>query len=184
MKRKMNTNGTEPNDPATLTEMNEAVEHPDTLSPKTGGQAHRYLRSGVRFMRHLLEMVVAMFAGMALLGVALGVLGKPPGYDAHLLVRYCLMGAFMAAPMVAWTRHRGHSWTDGLEMTLAMLLPMFALVVPVALGVARYVPGISAASLPIFSHAAMIAGMVVLMIYRVERYTHGTHGRHARTEER
>ena len=65
-----------------------------------------------------------------------------------------------------------------------MLLPMLALVVPVELGVARYMPGLSAASLPIFSHAAMIAGMVVLMIYRFERYTHGTHGRCARAEER
>ena len=91
MERKMNTNGTEPNEPATLTEINEMVEHPGTLSPRTGGQARRYLDSGVRFMRHLLAMVGAMFAGMALLGVALGVLGEPPGYDANPLVRYGLM---------------------------------------------------------------------------------------------
>jgi hypothetical protein len=42
----------------------------------------------------------AMMAGMAVLGVALAALGEPPGYDAHPLVRYGLMGAFMAAPMV------------------------------------------------------------------------------------
>jgi hypothetical protein len=41
-----------------------------------------------------------MMAGMAVLGVALAALGEPPGYDAHPLVRYGLMGAFMAAPMV------------------------------------------------------------------------------------
>ena len=173
MERKMNTNGTEPNEPATVTEMNEAVEHPGTLSPKTGGQARRHLGAGWRFMRHLLEMVVAMFAGMAVLGVALWVLGEPAGYDAHPIVRYGLMGAFMAAPMVAWMRHRGHSWSEGLEMTAAMLLPMFALVVAVELGMARYVPGLSEATLPLFSHVAMIAGMVVLMIYRFERYARG-----------
>jgi DJ-1/PfpI family len=139
-------------------------------------EGSRYLGAGWRFTRHLLEMVVAMFAGMAVLGVALAVLGEPPGYDAHPLVRDGLMGAFMAAPMVAWMRHQGHSWTDGLEMTVAMLVPMLALVVPVELGVARYVPGLSEQSLPIFSHVAMIAGMVVLMIYRFERYAHEAHG--------
>jgi hypothetical protein len=173
MERKTNTNGTEPNEPATSTAMNEAVEETGTVPPRKGAQARRFLGSGVRFMRHLLEMVVAMFAGMALLGVALWMLGEPPGYDAHPLVRYGLMGAFMAAPMVAWMRHRGLSWKDGLEMTVAMLAPMFALVVPVELGVAGYVPGLSEQSLPVLSHVAMISGMVVLMIYRFDRYAHG-----------
>jgi peptidoglycan/LPS O-acetylase OafA/YrhL len=85
--------------------------------------------AGVRFTRHLLEMVVAMIAGMAVLGVAIGVLGEPPGY-ANPLVEYGLMGAFMSAPVVAWMRCRGHSWSDGLEMTAAMLVPMLALVLP------------------------------------------------------
>jgi len=40
------------------------------------------------------------------------------------------MGAFMAAPMVAWMRFRSHSWRDGGELTAAMLVPMLA---PVAL---------------------------------------------------
>jgi hypothetical protein len=78
--------------------------------------------------------------------------------------------AFMSAPMVAWMRFRGHSWSDCMEMTVAMLAAMFALVLPVELGVARYVPGLSEQSLMMLSHVAMIAGMVVLMIYRWERY--------------
>jgi len=141
-------------------------------SAKTGGQARRYLGAGWRFTRHLLEMVVAMIAGMAMLGVALGVLGEPPGYT-NPLVEYGLMGAFMSAPMVAWMRHRGHSWSDGLEMTAAMLVPMLALVFLVELGVARFVPGLSGQSLMMLSHGGMIAGMVVLMIYRFDRYAHG-----------
>jgi hypothetical protein len=60
-----------------------------------------------------------------------------------------------------------------------MLVPMFALVVPVELEVARYVPGLSETSLPIFSHVAMIAGMVVLMIYRFDRYAHGSYSHRA-----
>jgi len=147
-------------------------------SAKTGGQARRYFGAGWRFTRHLLEMVVAMIAGMAVLGVALGVLGKPPGY-ANPLVEYGLMGAFMSAPMVAWMRHRGHSWSDGLEMTAVMLAPMLALVLPVELGVARFVPGLSGQSLMMLSHVGMIAGMVVLMIYRWARYAHGAHSHRA-----
>src|SRR5918999_1770758 len=111
----------------------------------------------------------AMTVGMAVLGVALWALGEPPGY-ANLLVRYGLMGAFMAAPMVAWMRHRGHSWSDGLEMTGAMLVPMLAPVLPVELGVAGYVPGLSEDSLMMLSHVAMIGGMVALMVYRWDRY--------------
>ena len=176
MERKTNTNGTEPNEPATPTAMSKAVEETGTVSRRKAGQARRYFGAGWRFTRHLLEMVVAMFAGMAVLGVTIAVVGEPPGYDAHPLVRYGLMGGFMAAPMVGWMRYRGHSWSDGLEMAVAMLAPMFTLVIPVESGVAGYVPGLSEASLPIFSHVAMIAGMVVLMIYRFERYAHGTHG--------
>jgi hypothetical protein len=165
MERKTNTNGTEPNEPATLTAMSKAVEEAGTVSPRKAGQARRRLRLGAgwRFMRHLLEMVVAMFAGMAVLGVALAVLGEPPGY-ANLFVRYGLMGTFMAAPMVGWMRYRDHAWSDGLEMTAAMLAPTFALVVPVELGVA--VPKLSDGSLITLSHVAMIGGMVALMIYR------------------
>jgi hypothetical protein len=172
MERKMYTYSTESSETPTPTVMSTAEEHTAKVSPTMGGQARRYLGVGWRFTRHLLEMVVAMIAGMALLGVAIRVLGEPPGY-ANPLVKYGLMGAFMAAPMVGWMRYQAHSWSDGLEMTVAMLVPMLALVVPVELGMARYIPGLSEASLPIFSHVAMIAGMVVLMIYRWERYAHG-----------
>jgi len=113
-----------------------------------------------------------MVAGMAVLGVALGALGEPPGY-ANTLVECGLMGAFMSVPMVAWMLYRGHSWSDGMEMTAAMLAPMLALVLPVELGVERHVPGPSDHSLMMLSHMAMIAGMVVLMIYRWDRHAHG-----------
>ena len=64
-------------------------------------------------------------------------------------------------------------------MTAAMLSPMFALVLPVELGIV----GLTGHSLMMLSHVAMIGGMVVLMLFRFERYAHGTHGRRARSEE-
>ena len=176
----MNPNNTESTETATPAGMSKAAVRTETASPEAGGRIRRWLRLGAgwRFARHLLEMDVAMMAGMAVLGAALATLGEPPGY-ANLFVRYGVMGAFMAAPMVAWMRHRGHSWRDGGEIAAAMLLPMFALVVPVELGVSRYVPGLSEDSLMMLSHVMMIGGMVVLMIYRFDRYAHGAHGHRA-----
>ena len=125
-----------------------------------------------RFTRHLAEMVIAMIAGMAVLGVVVAVLGELPGSTSPL-VEYAWMGAFMSVPMVAWMRRRGHAWMDGVEMTAAMLVPMFALVLPAQLGVA--VPGLSGHSLMLWAHVAMIGGMVALMVYRWDRYTNGAH---------
>jgi hypothetical protein len=161
--------------------MGNTADRAGTASVETGGRVRGRLVSGWRFTRHLLEMVVAMVAGMAALGVVLAVLGEPPGY-ANLFVRYGLMGTFMAAPMVGWMRFRGHSWSDGAQMTAAMLVPMLVLVAPVELGVA--VPGLSEGSLMMVSHAAMIAGMVVLMVYRFDRYAHADHERRAREGRR
>jgi hypothetical protein len=175
MERQTNIDGTEPNEPAIPTATSKAAEETGKVLPRKAGQTRRYLGASWRFARHLLEMVIAMGAGMAVLGVALWALGEPPGY-ANVLLRYGLMGAFMAAPMVTWMRSRGHSWSDGLEMMAAMLAPMFALVIPVELGVAGFVPGLSEHSLVMLSHVAMIAGMVVLMIYRSERYAYGSQG--------
>ena len=173
----MNSNCTESTEAASHAGMGEAAELSGTVSPRKAGRARRLI-SGWRFARHLLEMVVAMMAGMAILGVVLATLGEPPGY-ANLVVQYGLMGVSMSVPMVAWMRFRGHSWSDGGEMAAAMLLPMFALVVPVELGVSRYVPGLSEDSLMMLSHVAMIGGMVVLMIYRFGRYAHAAHGHRA-----
>ena len=179
MEIKIDTNSTEPVEPAALAVTGEVLEPTETVSPETGGQVLRYVVAGWHFTRHLLEMVVAMMAGMMVLGVAVGILGEPSG-EVNLLVEYGVMGVFMSAPMVAWMRYRGHTWSDGLEMTGAMLIPMFALVLPVELGVVE----LTGHSLMMLSHVAMIGGMVVLMIYRFDRYAHGAHGRRTRQEER
>lgn len=178
METKMNPNSIEASETATLAVVSEGTEQAVTVSQNGAGRARRYLGVGWRFTRHLLEMVVAMMIGMVVLGLALEVFGEPPGY-ANALVEYGLMGAFMSAPMVAWMRYRGHAWSDGLEMTAAMLVPMFAMVLPVELGVARYVPGLSGHSLMLLSHVAMIGGMALLMLYRLDRYAHATHSHHA-----
>jgi hypothetical protein len=76
-------------------------------------------------------------------------------------------------------RRRGHSWSDGLQMTAAMLTPMFALVIPVGLGMVR----LTGHSLMMLTHLAMVGGMVALMVYRWDRYAHGAHDRRAYPDE-
>ena len=173
MEGNTDTPGTEMDVSRTPVAMGGAADLADKTPPEKGRRVRGRFVSGWLFVRHLLEMVVAMLVGMGVFGAALAVLGEPPGY-ANLLVRYGVMGAFMAAPMVGWMRYRGHSWRDGGEMTAAMLVPMLAPVALVELGVA--VPGLSEGSLMMLSHVAMIAGMVALMVYRWDRYAHGSHG--------
>ena len=174
MEEKMNPNSARSIETVPPAVMSGSAELADTASPETGRRIRSRLVSGWRFTRHLLEMVVAMLAGMLVLGMALWALGEPPGYS-YLLVEYGMMGAFMAAPMVAWMRYRGHAWSDGGEMTAAMLVPMFALVLPAELGVV----GLTGHSLMMVSHVAMIGGMAALMVYRFDRYAHGAHDRRA-----
>jgi hypothetical protein len=52
-----------------------------------------------------------------------------------------------------------------------MLSPMFALVLPVELGVV----GLTGHALMVLSHVAMIGGMILLMLYRLDRYAHVHH---------
>jgi hypothetical protein len=114
------------------------------------------------FVRHYLEMVLAMAAGMATYGML---------FRGDLLSRSytdeALMGFFMTVPMVAWMRYRGHSWRQSAEMAAAMLAPAAAVV---ALGAAQ--PAISNRALMLSSHAAMLLGMLVLMLVRRVDYGH------------
>jgi hypothetical protein len=95
----MNPNNTESTETATLVGMSKAAVRTDTASPEAGGRVRGRLRLGAgwRFARHLLEMVLAMIAGVALLGVAIWTLGEPPGYS-NPLVEHGLMGASMSVP--------------------------------------------------------------------------------------
>ena len=85
-----------------------------------------------RFVLHFGEMVLAMMAGML---IYMPVAGLIPTY-----LQQIGMALFMAAPMVAWMRIRGHGWRHGFEMALAMLVPWAAVVGLVALGAANVAP--------------------------------------------
>jgi ethanolamine ammonia-lyase large subunit len=114
------------------------------------------------FARHYLEMVVAMAVGM----VAYGLLFRGNVFSRSL-VDEAVMGAFMTASMVAWMRYRGHAWRQAAEMSVAMLAAVFL----AAAGQAA----VSDRALMLATHAAMLVGMLVLMLARRGEYAHANH---------
>ena len=139
------------------------------------------------FLWHLLQMVVAMMAGMAIYGVLSGVLPASGGYAsllaAYPLLEYPVMFAFMTPPMVALMRYHGYNWRHTTEMVGAMLGPPAVLIALVLCGASDYLPWLSVGTLGLSTHVAMLAGMVVWMIYRRAEIEHlGRHDRHHRSD--
>ncbi|MBX5469405.1 MAG: hypothetical protein IRZ21_05840 [Thermoleophilaceae bacterium] len=137
-----------------------------------------------RFIRHYVEMVVAMFLGMAVLGLpaegalrALGTSTSELQADAPA-VGLLGMALMMTIPMVAWMRYRGHAWRPCWEMAASMFLPTFAVIGLMGAGVVE-----DQAVLLSIEHAAMLPSMLAAMLLRPHEYSCGAHGRHAAREK-
>jgi hypothetical protein len=132
------------------------------------------------FIRHYVEMLVAMFLGMLVLGapalVALGAAGVSSAElrseaPALLLLG---MGVTMTVPMVAWMRYRGHGWAASNEMAASMLIPTAGVI---SLLGTRLVDDVG--TLLAVEHVVMLPSMLVAMLLRREEYSHaGHHDRH------
>jgi hypothetical protein len=125
-----------------------------------------------RFLRHLLEMTVAMMLGMCVLGAAFGVLhvvvfgsGFAAAWQRHVELAAFAMAFNMTLPMLLWMRHRGHSWERGGEMATAMVVPALALLVLFWLGVIPEGPVVP------LQMALMLPAMILLMLYRADEYS-------------
>ena len=128
------------------------------------------------FARHYLEMVVAMFLGMAVLWLpatwalsAVGIGGSSLHEDAPALM-LLVMAVTMTVPMVAWMRYRGHRWQPSLEMAAAMFVPTFAAIGLLWGGLVEDV-----GALVVLEHIAMLLAMLGAMLLRREEYS-GAHG--------
>jgi hypothetical protein len=128
------------------------------------------------FLRHLLEMTVAMMLGMCVLGMAfrgvhVAVFGS--GFDEawreHTELAVFAMTFNMTLPMVAWMHHRGHSWERGGEMAAAMFVLALACLVPFWLGI------VSADVVLPLEMALMIPAMILMMLSRFEEYAGRPH---------
>jgi hypothetical protein len=152
---------------------------PATDSHGTALLQRRRLSSSTRdFVRHYAEMVAAMFFGMVVLGVpagwALGAVGSSLSelkMDAPSLMLLG-MAVTMTAPMSAWMRYRGHGWRANTEMAASMVLPTFAAIALLEAGMMTDID-----FLLLVEHVAMLLGMLVAMLLRLDEYTqHHAHG--------
>jgi hypothetical protein len=79
------------------------------------------------FVRHILEMFVAMVAGIAILGVAVSLLlislGCASLLDDHVDHHAAMMATNTTVGMGLWMRHRGHTRMHIREMAWAMYVP-------------------------------------------------------------
>jgi hypothetical protein len=120
------------------------------------------------FVRHFVEMLVAMVAGMAILGVAasllLILLGCSNLLEEHADLHAVVMATNMTVGMVLWMHHRGHAWIHIREMAGVMYLPFLLLLIPYWAG------ALGAAGLLVGGHLLMLLAMLGVMLYRWEMY--------------
>jgi hypothetical protein len=115
-------------------------------------------------------MVLVMLAGMVVIGgglllaaAAVGVGRAELDADAPALV-LAGMGFSMAAPMIWWMHHRGHSWAANGAMALAMILPCAATLVLLGSGALTDLH-----ALLMLEHIVMFPAMLVAMLpFRTE----------------
>jgi flagellar biosynthetic protein FliP len=109
-------------------------------------------------------MVIAMFAGMAVLGLLLDAAGLGFAHDRQPELAYLLMAFDMSVGMAVWMRYRGHGWAGTLEMCAAMFVPVVPLFPLLWLGV------IDAGGLMLAAHVAMFPLMLAAMFRRLDEY--------------
>lgn len=130
------------------------------------------------FVRHYVEMVLAMAVGMPIFGVLFVSPLDPFGYRATLqanpYVREFVMLVAMSIPMVGFMAYRRHTWPRTIEMVAGMALPALAVI---GLTASSLVPILTVGTLTVFSHLAMLLGMLAAMLYRRSEYS-GAHHHH------
>ena len=119
------------------------------------------------FLRHYLEMVVAMLVGMAVLGAASAGVEAVAGVAVPASAGFAAvkMAFDMSVGMVVWMRYRGHGWPGILEMVAAMFAPAVVLV-PL-----NWLGAISGDLLMIVMHVLMLPLMLVVMLRRRLEYS-------------
>jgi hypothetical protein len=127
-----------------------------------------------RFLWHLLQMVLAMEAGMAVYHLLLSTVLAGTGYAAltreYRLFGYWMMVVSMALAMLAFMRYYHKStWRSCGAMTFAMLAPVATLT---ALVLCELIP---LQTLHAVGDPLMILAMAAYLLYRRGEHVHGGH---------
>jgi hypothetical protein len=122
--------------------------------------------SAKHFLRHYGEMVLAMFLGMAILGLPVDWIMSTAGADSDAFM-FLGMATTMTVPMVGWMLYRGHGWRANTEMSASMLVPAFAVIGVLTTGLLTDI-GV----LMLVEHIAMLLAMAGVMLLRPDEYIH------------
>jgi len=121
------------------------------------------------FIRHYLEMVVAMLLGMAVLGLPLYAVGT--GWHELAIespaIGFLGMATSMTVPMVGWMIYRGHGRRANMEMSASMFVPTFAVITLTWADVVT-----DTGALMTIEHVAMFVAMAAVMLLRPAEYVH------------
>ncbi|RIV41615.1 hypothetical protein D2L64_00885 [Micromonospora radicis] len=135
---------------------------PTTAGHRAGPARRHWSRP---LLRHLLEMVLAMLAGMLVLGPARAALGTAFGLaPATPGIAALLMATDMSIGMAVWMGYRGHCAAATVEMVLAMYVPALLLLVPYRAGL------LDAGALLTGTHLLMVPAMVLAALRRRTEY--------------
>jgi len=123
------------------------------------------------FVRHYIEMIVAMVLGMALYPLWVMATSNAPAESwVHRTdVAGIVMATAMSIPMVAWMMYRRHRTLLTVEMVAAMFAGFLVLLPPLWMG------AISAATFMIAGHILMPLFMLLAMLGRRGEYMHHDH---------
>jgi hypothetical protein len=145
------------------------MNHSATLS--INATAH-HATSKLAFARHYGEMVLVMFAGMAVFGglteLGLAIAGSSLDELSGGL-HISLMGLWMTVPMVAWMAYRGHTTAQNAEMAGSMIIPTILAAVLTWTGAIDTATGLG------IQHLIMLPAMLGVMLWRYDEYAH-VHG--------
>jgi hypothetical protein len=139
----------------------------DTAALTINAQAPAAATGKRAFVRHFVEMILAMFLGMGVFGALATLIFIAAGSsltDQSVGLRVTLMGVYMTIPMIAWMRYRGHSAARNLEMAASMMVPSL-IVAAVA-----WAGALEADAALGIQHAIMIPAMLGVMLWRYDEY--------------
>jgi hypothetical protein len=122
-------------------------------------------RSRRAFALHFAEMLLAMLAGMGVLGGALALAGTSM-HDWSAAAAAAAMAIAMTAPMVWWMRFRGHPARHGAEMAGSMIVPS-----AMAIGL-HWLGLLPAGAVLAVQHVVMVPAMLGVMLWRYDHYAH------------
>jgi hypothetical protein len=137
----------------------------------------------LRFARHYVEMVVAMFLGMIVIGAPAEALLTAAGSSTADLrasspeAALLGMAVIMTIPMVAWMRFRGHAWRPCFEMAASMFVPTFGVLALLWTGIETDFMALMG-----LEHVVMLPSMLVAMLLRPREYSHAHHAHHPAIE--